>query len=99
LAGEGTDEVLQLEQETGEVRDYPTEGKGGARVELTVRGGGGGWRHDGGGPVARREHEAKERREGRDGGAQGALAREDERGKERGISGGGFLSVRRAVGK
>jgi hypothetical protein len=57
--------VLQQGVEEGEVRDYPTEGKGSTRVELTAgremvarR------REDdagNGGPVARRGHEAEER--------------------------------------
>jgi hypothetical protein len=41
-AGEGGSEVLQLEEESREVRDHLAEEKGGARVELTVKGGGNG---------------------------------------------------------
>jgi hypothetical protein len=60
--------VLQQGAEEGEVRDYPTEGKGIAWVELTVgremaarrcEDGAGG-----GGPIARRGHEVEERKGG-----------------------------------
>jgi hypothetical protein len=38
LVGEGGDEVLQLEEETGEVGDHPTEEKGARRSSSPWRG-------------------------------------------------------------
>jgi hypothetical protein len=59
--------VLQQGAEEGEVRDYSAKGKGSARVELTVGREMAARRHEddegGGGPVARRGHEAEERKE------------------------------------
>jgi hypothetical protein len=60
--------VLQQGADDGEVRDYPVEGKGGARVELTMgREMAARRREDGAGgdgPVARRGHKAEERKGG-----------------------------------
>jgi hypothetical protein len=60
--------VLQQGAEEGELRDYPTEGKGSVGVKLTVRREMAARQREdgasGGDPVARRRHEAEERKRG-----------------------------------
>jgi hypothetical protein len=71
VTGEGVDEVLQLEEGTGEVRRGPKGADEGGTGELTK-----GERNDGaatrrwrdsGDPIGRHIYEAEERREGGDG--------------------------------
>jgi hypothetical protein len=73
------------------VRDYPTEGKGSARVELTVGREMAARRHKdsvgGGGPVSRRGHEAEERKGGVH--SCGRRKRKNESGRKRGRGGDG----------
>jgi hypothetical protein len=71
LAGEGVNEVLQLEEGTWEVRCGPKGADEGGTGELNKGERNGGTtvqrRHDGGDPVGRRGREAEERGDGGDG--------------------------------
>jgi hypothetical protein len=87
VAGEGVDEVLQLEGVMGEVRRGPKGADEGGTGELTKRERNGDAvtrrRHGGGGPIDRRGHEAEERGRGGE-----VLGRAHEGGREGNENGG-----------